>query len=131
MNNFVKWLAPCITSNYRTKSHNSILCLFVLSNDIILNFRNVWNKTLWKSDFWSIVSMKTNNRCHNWQVLAVHTASALFYVAFVFNSVYLFCPCCFYCLFCVISVSPCFLNYDFLDYHFGLLLPYSFADVLL
>ena len=31
--------------------------------------------------------------------VGVHTASALFFVAFVFNSVYLFCPCYFYCLF--------------------------------
>jgi hypothetical protein len=35
----------------------------------------------------------------------VHAASALFFVTFVFNSVYLFCPCYFYCLFvCTLSL---------------------------
>ena len=47
------------------------------------------------------------------------------------NSVYLFCPCCFYCLFLYNLCITMFFTYDFLDYHFGLLLPYSFADVLL
>jgi hypothetical protein len=46
--------------------------------------------------------------------VGVHTASALFFVAFVFNSVYLFCPCYFYCLF-VCTLSIAFLTCDFLD----------------
>jgi hypothetical protein len=44
----------------------------------------------------------------------VHAASALFFVTFVFNSVYLFCPCYFYCLF-VCTLSIAFLTCDFLD----------------
>ena len=54
----------------------------------------------------------------------VHAASALFFVAFVFNSVYLFC------LFvCTLSIT--FLTCDFLDLIIssGLLLRYSFAGV--
>jgi hypothetical protein len=38
-------------------------------------------------------------------LVKVHAAIALFFVAFVFNSVYLFCPCYFYCLFvCTLSL---------------------------
>jgi len=38
--------------------------------------------------------------------VGVHTASALFFVALVFNSVYLFCPCYFNCLFlCYLCIA--------------------------
>ena len=57
----------------------------------------------------------------------VHTVSALFFVPFVFNSVYLFCPCYFYCLFLCNLCMAMFLNL----WPFVLLLRYSFADIFI
>jgi hypothetical protein len=59
--------------------------------------------------------------------VGVHTVSALFFVAFVFNSVYLFCPCYFYCLFLCNLCMAMFLNL----WPFVLLLRYSFADIFI
>jgi len=59
--------------------------------------------------------------------VGVHTASALFFVAFVFNSVYLFCPCYFYCLFLCNLCMAMFLDL----WPFVLLLRYSFADIFM
>lgn len=58
----------------------------------------------------------------------VHTTNALFFVAFVFNSV-CFVLVVFVVSFCVISISPCFWIYGFLKSPFGLLPRCSFANV--
>ena len=60
--------------------------------------------------------------------VGVHTASALFFVPFVFNSVYLFCPCYFYCLFlCNLCIAMFFGPMIFLIIRlaccFGICLP--------
>ena len=47
--------------------------------------------------------------------VGVHTASALFFVPFVFNSVYLFCPCYFYCLFLCNFCMAMLLNLQMYD----------------
>jgi hypothetical protein len=47
--------------------------------------------------------------------VGVHTASALFFVPFVFNPVYLFCPCYFYCLFLCNFCMAMLLNLQMYD----------------